>query len=253
MVAPFLSGRSRCDDLCMPAGTAYARLERSAQNAPQGLGGFPHHDIHLIASFPYRLQQAQPHAISRTATRNISAPYREDRRDQDPGPQRHRTDAQYPACRRLSETYAPRPFLTTSIYVTACPGAEGSAHKKRPGMARRLRRLLFRLLPVLQRLELLIEAHIAVRGGSAGSCRCAPPPARRSPSPWCGCTPQSGTGPDKAANSRKVSGRWCLQLQIQLVGLEGGKARGVHHIRPAGQVVAAPRAGWYGVPGPAPG
>lgn len=64
-----------CPTLCA-AGTGYVSdLENLLQNAPEHFGGLPNHDIHVTPPLcPQRRQQAQPHPISKTATRNISTP-----------------------------------------------------------------------------------------------------------------------------------------------------------------------------------
>ncbi|MDD3346268.1 hypothetical protein [Oscillibacter sp.] len=49
-------------------------VEQPAQYAAQRFRGLPYNDIHTKTPFFYRLQQAQPHAISKNATRNSKAP-----------------------------------------------------------------------------------------------------------------------------------------------------------------------------------
>ena len=189
--------------------------EQLPQNAAEGLGGLPHHNSHDICSF---LNACSRRSRTRSAgpppETSAPLPERSPRSgSRPPAPPRRRPVS---SIRRLSETYAPRPFLTPSIYAAACPGTKAGRTKRPAGICPPVFRAIhfFRLLPVLEGLELLIQAQIALRGGSAGSRRCAPPPARRSPSPWCGCTPRSGTGPDRAGTPRKVSGRRCFSSRF---------------------------------------
>ena len=69
---PFLSRQFMSYPMNRRAGLCL-NPEQFPQNAPQCLWRLPDHDIHMNTPF-YRLQQAQPHAISRNATRNSSAP-----------------------------------------------------------------------------------------------------------------------------------------------------------------------------------
>ena len=69
------------------------------------------------------------------------------------------------------------------------------------------------------------------RAGSSGSYRPAPPPARRSLLLGVAAPHEAAlvqVGPELHEGIRQAA----LQLQVQLLRLKGGKARGVHHLRP---------------------
>ena len=69
-----MSTESRSADTVCSAGTGYSEILNSFRKIPLSALGDFHTMIRIQLAPFYRRQQAQPHAISRNATRNISSP-----------------------------------------------------------------------------------------------------------------------------------------------------------------------------------
>ena len=101
-----------------------------AQQAPKNAGGLYHHDFHAFSSsLPLPLQTAHAAGDQQHGHQKQQCAYRKDRRDQDPGTQRHRKNTQQMAA--ASAKHITRPLSATSIAPAVVPCAEISKEKKK--------------------------------------------------------------------------------------------------------------------------
>ena len=188
------------------------------------------------------LQQAQPHAISKKATRNSSAPTGKIAAIRIPAPNAtaHTPNIQQlPPLRNMPHTPLSQ-YQYIHLGVRAC-----EKNRRTPRVSGGRRLFLSFLLPLLQRLEFFIEPQIALvtallNGAAANGLQ------------YSATCLLSMAAPHKAALAQirhklpEGLRQMGLEFQVQRIGLEGGKAWGVHHICPAVQTIELHMAG--GVP-----
>ena len=154
----------------------FRNLEQLPQNAAEGFGGLPHYNSHDICSF---LTPAAGAAARNQQDRHQKhqRPYRKDRRNQDPGPQRHRTDAQYPAS-AASPKHTPHAPFSLPLYTPLPVLVQKAGHTKRGGHLPASSARFTSSAPASPGGASAPHtgAH-SWRGGSVGSCQRAPPPA----------------------------------------------------------------------------
>ena len=215
------------------------------QNTAQGLGGFPNHDFHRYCSF---LTPAAGAAARNQQDRHQKhqRPYRKDRRNQDPGAKSNAAKAQKPAAASTKHP-SHAPFFSTSIYRRGCPACKKTARDPLdPGP----HRLFFLFLPILQRLQLFIEANIALMAAFLD-------PAvlhslQHSAPLLLGVAASNETAPIQIGSEFPERLRQMVfQLQVQLLCFKRGKAGGIHHVRTTGEMVQLHMPG--GVPSTAQG
>lgn len=149
----------------------------------------------LLSRGDQRLQQAQPHAISKNATRNKSAPVGKIAAIRMPHPRATARMPKRPQPGSPLRNIRRTSLLFFNILLLDCPVCEKNDPKRFFRFGSWV--IFFRAPANPEWVSVPHTAAGSSRAAFSGSSRLSKPPGPRSPFPWCGCTPQSGIHPDK--------------------------------------------------------